>query len=158
VVIGDQGALVEGADLPVPPDRGGQREEPLRDPDIDTSKGASPVAFQPKLVLEGVEGALDPLAPATQRPVPVRLIGPVRPQQARAIAADQLLEILAGEALVGQDDQPRSQPATLVVQQRGDHLAFAQLGVARHQATGSPSGAASTYSRKPQKKRWWLLQ
>jgi hypothetical protein len=29
-----------------------------------------------------------------------------------------------------------------VVQQRGHHLAFVQLGLARHQATGSPSGAA----------------
>src|SRR5918911_3979501 len=95
VVVGDQRALVEGADLPVPPDPAGQRQQPLGDPGIDAGQGAATVAFQPKLVFEGVEGALDPLAPATQRPMPVRFIGTVRPQQARAIANDQLFEVPA---------------------------------------------------------------
>jgi hypothetical protein len=158
VVVGDQGALVGGADLPVPPDRGGQGQQPLSDPDPDAGQGAAAVAFQPKLVFEGGEGALDPLPEATQRPMPVRLIGAVRAQQARAIASDQLLEVPAGEALVGQDDQPRPQPGALVVQHGRHDLPLTQLGVARHQVTGMPSGVASTYRRKPQKKRWWLLQ
>src|SRR6266508_6874998 len=70
-VVGEQGPLVGGADLPVPPDRGGQGQQPLGDPDVDAGQGSSPVAFQPALVLEGVEGALDPLAPATQRAQPM---------------------------------------------------------------------------------------
>src|SRR5215211_8570846 len=94
VVVGEQGPLVGGADLPVPPDRGGQGEQPLGDPDIDAGQGASPVAFQPKLVFEGVEGALDPLPPATQRAMPAWFVGAVRSQQHRAIAGDELLELL----------------------------------------------------------------
>src|SRR4249919_3956904 len=88
VVVGDQGALVGGADLPVPPDAGGQGEQPLGDPDIDPGQGPAPVAFQPELVFEGVEGALDPLSPATQRPMPAWLIGTVGTHQDRAIADD----------------------------------------------------------------------
>src|SRR4029453_5426451 len=71
VVVGEQGPLVRGAGLPVPPDRGGQGQQPLGDTDVDAGQGSSPVAFQPELVFEGVEGALDPLAPPTQRAQPV---------------------------------------------------------------------------------------
>ena len=144
MVVGDQGALVGYADLPVPPDRRGQGQQPLGDADIHAGQGASLVAFQPELVFEGVEGALDPLAPATQRAQPTRLIGTVGPQQDRVVLGDQLGELPAGEAFVGHDDQPRSQPATLMVQHGRDHLALAELGLARHQATGNPSGAART--------------
>src|SRR4029453_3950250 len=128
VVVGDQGALVGRADLPVPPDRRGQSEQAFRDPDNHAGHGAAAVAFQPKLVFEGVKGALDPLPPAAQRAMPAWFVGAVRSQQHRAIAGHELLELAAGEPLVGQDDQPRPQPVALVVQQRGDHLALAQLG------------------------------
>jgi len=128
MVVGDQGSLVGCAELPVPPDRCGQGQQPLGDPDMDTGQGAAAVAFQPQLVFEGVEGALDPLTPATQRPVPARLISTVGTQQHRAMGGDQLLEVAAGEAFVGHDDQPWPQPAALVVQHGRDHLALAQLG------------------------------
>jgi hypothetical protein len=62
-----------------------------------------------------------------------------------------LLEVTPGGAVVAQDDQSWTQPGALVVQHGRDDLALAQLGVAKHQATGSPSGAAGTYSRKPHK-------
>src|SRR5512132_889337 len=52
VVVGEQGPLVGGAGLPVPPDRGGQGQQPLGDTDVDAGQGSSPVAFQPELVLE----------------------------------------------------------------------------------------------------------
>jgi hypothetical protein len=78
MVVGDQRALVGRAELPVPPDRRGQGEEALGDPDPDAGQGAAAVAFQAKLVFEGVEGALDPLAPATQRAVPDRFVLAVR--------------------------------------------------------------------------------
>src|ERR687898_87203 len=128
VVVGDQGALVGDTDLPVPPDGRGQGQQPLGDPDPDPGQGAAAVAFQAKLVFEGVEGALDPLAPAAQRPMPVWLIGTIGTQQDRTVGGDQLLEVPTGEALVGHDDQPRPQPGALVVQQSRDHLPFAQLG------------------------------
>jgi hypothetical protein len=83
--------------------------------------------------------------------MPAWLVGPVGAQQPRTIAGDELFEVAAGEALVADQQQPRTQAATLVIEQGGDHLALAQLGLARHHATGRPSGAASTYRRKPQK-------
>src|SRR6266508_6833509 len=105
VVVGDQGALLGGAGLPIPPDRGGQRQQPLGDADVDAGKGAAAVAFQPELVLEGVEGALDPLPDPAQRAVPARLVGAVGAQQPGAVAGDELLEVAAGEALVAQQEQ-----------------------------------------------------
>src|SRR5216117_3266923 len=115
MVVGDQRALVGCVELPVPPNRRGQGQQPLRDPYIDASQRSSPVAFQPQLVFEGVEGALDPLAPAAQRAMPARLVAAVRPQQPRAIAGHQLLEVATGKALVAQHEQPRTQPGPLVV-------------------------------------------
>jgi hypothetical protein len=151
VVVGDQRSLVGLADLPVPPDAGGQGQQPLGDPDPDPGQGPATMLLQPELTLEGLEHALDPLPKAPQRTNPVRLISPVGTQQHRAVGGDHLVELTAGEPLVGQDDQSRAQPAAFVVQQGGHDLALAQLGVARHQATGRPSGPARTYSRKPQK-------
>ena len=60
VVVGDQGALVGRADLPVPPDPGGQGEQPLRHPHgtpagsrpTDTSCRCCPVS--PNLAREHV--------------------------------------------------------------------------------------------------------
>src|SRR5919109_5587922 len=115
VVIGDQGALVGDAGCPVPPDPGGQRQQPLGDPDPDPGQGPAAVAFQAKLALEGLEGALDPLPETAQRPMPVRFISTVGTQQDGAIAGDQLLELAAGEPLVGQDDQSGPQPTAFVV-------------------------------------------
>src|ERR671934_398524 len=127
MVVGDQGALVGCADLPVPPDAAGQGEQPLADPDPDTSQGPATVAFQPKLVFERVEGALDPLPDPTQRPHPARLVSTVRTQQPGPIAGDQALELPASEALVAQDEQPRPQPRVFVIQQGRHDLALAQL-------------------------------
>ena len=39
--------------------------------------------------------------------MPTRLVGPVRAQQPRAIADDELFELAAGEALVADQQQPR---------------------------------------------------
>src|SRR5512132_3108089 len=114
VVVGDQGALVGCTDLPVPPDPTGQGEQPLRDPDPDAGQGAAAVPFQPKLALEGLEGALDPLADTAQRPNPPGLVRAVGAQQHRAVPGDDLLELPPREPLVADQEQPRTQPATLV--------------------------------------------
>jgi hypothetical protein len=65
VVVGDQGALDRGAELPVEPDAGGQGEQPLRDPDPDPLDGVGAVLLQAELVFGGVDDGLDPLATAT---------------------------------------------------------------------------------------------
>src|SRR6266498_1875104 len=127
VVVGDQGALVGHADLPVPPDPSSQGEQPLRDPDPDPLRGAAAVLFQSELTLEGVEGALDPLADTPQRPNPARLVGPVRAQQPRPVLADELVELPPGEALVTDQQQAWAQPGALVLEQRRHDLTLAQL-------------------------------
>src|SRR5918996_3632935 len=114
VVVGDQAALVGRAGFPVPPDRGRQRQQPLRHADMDAGQCPSLVTFQPELVFEGVEGALDPLPEAAQRAMPGWLISTIGTQQHRAVAPDQLLKVAASQTLVGQQDQPRPQPGTLV--------------------------------------------
>jgi hypothetical protein len=91
-------------------------------------KGAAAVPFQPELALEGLEGALDPLPQAPQRPQPAGLISPVGSQQPGAMAGDELVEVTTGNALVAQDDQARAQLGALVVQQGLDDLALTQLG------------------------------
>ena len=116
------------------------------------------MAFQPELVLEGVQGALDPLAHAAKRPEPAWFVLAIRADQPCPQLADVLVERAAGKALVGQDDRARGQCllAGGIVQQRLGDLALAQARVARHQEIGMPSGAQSTYSLKPQDQRLWL--
>src|SRR5512132_2900181 len=93
VVVGDQRALVGRAELPVPPDPGGQRQQSLPDPDPDPGQGPAAVAFQPELALEALECALDPLPEPAQRPQPARLISTVRTQQPGPVGGDQLVEL-----------------------------------------------------------------
>src|SRR4029453_3022188 len=140
MVVGDQGALVGRADLPVPPDPGGQRQQSLSDPDPDSGQGAAAVLFQPELAFEGLEGALDPLPEAAQRSQPTRLIRAVGAQQHRAIAGDQLLELLPSEALVAQDDQSPAQPGALMVQQGRDDLTLTQFGAGQAPGDREPVG------------------
>src|SRR5262245_3499961 len=116
-VVGDQGALVWLAEFPVPPDPGGQGEQPLGDPDVHTGQGAPAMLLQRQLAFEGVEQALDPLANPTQRPLAAGFSLAVRAQQPRAILAHQLLELPTSEALVADQQQPGSQPGALLVQQ-----------------------------------------
>jgi hypothetical protein len=152
VIVGDQGTLDRGIDLPVPPDPSGQGEQPLSDPDPHALGGVSAVAFQAKLVLEGVEDRLHPLAHPTQRPEPIRLIKAVRACQDRTQVADDPFELAPSQPLVGQDDQPGAQHLLSggpVQQHLGDRT-FPWVGLARHQATGMPSGQTSRYSLRPQ--------
>ena len=116
------------------------------------------MAFQAELLLEGVDDRLDPLAHLTQRAEPGRLISPVGPDQPRVQPRQQLLEPPTCEALVGQDDHARAQDLLVggLVQQPLGDLALAGGGLAKHQATGTPSGLVSTYSLRPQYQREWL--
>ena len=99
VVIGEQGALIGDPELPVEPDDRGQGQQPLTDADIVPAQGAARVLFQAELVLEGVEGALNPLAHAAKRPEPARLVLTVGADQPRAQLAEVVVEVAAGEPL-----------------------------------------------------------
>src|ERR687897_3857805 len=68
VVVGDQGTLDRGVELPVEPDPGGQGQQPLGDTDPHPLDGVGAMAFQAKLVFEGVDDRLDPLADPPRLP------------------------------------------------------------------------------------------
>src|SRR5829696_9388770 len=99
VVIGEQGPLVVGLELPVEPDPGGQGEQPLGDADEHPTQGAATMLFQAELVLEGVDDRLDPLAHATQRSEPARLILAIRTEEAGSQRSDVAFERPTGKAL-----------------------------------------------------------
>jgi hypothetical protein len=130
VVVGDQGALDRGAELPVEPDPGDQSQQPLGDPDPDALDGVGAMAFQAELVFEGVDDGLDPLADPAQVAEPVGLVLAVGADQHRAQVPDHRVELPAGQALVGQDDHAGPQEALAggPIQEGLGDLALAQLG------------------------------
>ena len=79
-----------------------------------------------------------------------------RPRQGRAQIGDELLELSAGKAFVGKDELTELAGRSTVGQQGLGDVAFAELGLARHQLIGMPSGAHNTYSLRPQHQREWL--
>src|ERR671922_216091 len=81
----------------------GESEQPERDADADAGDGPAAVAFERQLALAGPKHRLDPLTDRAERAVAARLVLAVGPQQAGAEAGDVLLELLAREALVGDD-------------------------------------------------------
>jgi hypothetical protein len=62
VIVGDQRSFDLCADLPVVPDRGVEREQPLDDADPQPGGDPSAVVFQAELVLQGPDDRFDPLA------------------------------------------------------------------------------------------------
>src|SRR5260370_42135425 len=105
VVIGDQGTLDWGADLPVEPDGGVEREEALEDACPQPGRDPAAVSFQAKLVLQGANDRLDALAqPVRKRPgllfVPA---GGAAQGEAEDSAGEELLGLLTGQALASDD-------------------------------------------------------
>src|SRR5512133_1624572 len=107
VVIGDQRPLDGFGGGPVVPDGGCQGEQPLGDAGVDAFGGAAAVPFEVELAFEGVVDRFDPLADPADRAVAGRLVAAVGPDQVQAVpAGDQVLELLPGQALVADQDQP----------------------------------------------------
>src|SRR3954468_6792032 len=82
---------------------GGEREQPERDADADAGDGAAAVAFERQLALAGPEHRLDPLTEGSEGAVAALFVATVGAQQASAEAGHVVLELLAREALVGDD-------------------------------------------------------
>jgi hypothetical protein len=74
MVVGNQGTLLGGADLPVPPDPGPKCQQPLGDPRHNPGRSTAAVIFERELPFKGVDDALDPLADRAQGAVASRLI------------------------------------------------------------------------------------
>jgi hypothetical protein len=151
VVVGDERAVWLHAQLPVEPDAGGQGEQALDDPGVDPGRGATTMLFQAKLAFEGVDDRLDPLAHRPQRPEPGRLVAAVGTHQHRAQARDVPSTSAPARPLSTMRAWPgwrlaRSSKAMATSRSPS-------LGLARHQATGLPSGVVRTYSLSPQYQR-----
>ena len=103
MIIGDEGALDRGADLPVEPDDGVESEQALHDAGPQPGGCPAAVAFEAELVLQGPDDRLDAL------PQPVRE-GPGRPLvfaggadqgEVQLRGGEELRGVLAGQALIG---------------------------------------------------------
>src|SRR5438067_1934409 len=138
VVVGDQRALVRGADEPVVPDASGECEQALSDPYEDTQMGSPAVLFESELALEGVVDGLDALPDPAQLAVAWALIAPIRSDEDGRQFADEVLEVPAGVPLVGHDEQAR--PRRRVLEHGLSDLSIAEFGVSqspgRHRAVG----------------------
>ena len=120
----------------------------------DALGGVAAVAFERELALEGVVDRLDPLADAAERAEARLFVVAVGADELGAErVSDELLELGAGEAFVGDEDLLAVQQLAAggaFEQRRGD-LAFGLVGGRKQNAIGIPSGAHSRYSRRPQK-------
>ena len=101
MVVGDQGALDGCADEPVVPDDRVQGEEPLDDPGPQAAGQAAAVAFQAELALQRPDDGLDALAEPVRERARLLLVlaGGADQGQAQAVAGEELLGALPGQAL-----------------------------------------------------------
>src|SRR5499427_3098553 len=141
MVVGNQGTLLGGVDLPVPPDAGPQSQQPLGDPRHDPGRGTAAVLFERELPFEGVDDALDPLPDRAQRAVTSRLILAIGAEQRGPQLADSCFQEAVGEAL----SQTMIWPSSNGLPSRSASATSASpsLGSARHQSTTRPSGVVS---------------
>jgi len=105
VIVGDQGSLDRGADHPVVPDAGVEREQPLHDAGPQPGGDAAAVAFEAELVFQRPDDRLHAL-PQPVREVPgflLVLAGRADQGQAQVVAGEEGLGLLSGQALVGDD-------------------------------------------------------
>src|SRR5918992_4256245 len=91
------------ADLPVLPEARGEREQAQGDADAETGEGAGAVAFEAELAFAGPEHRFDALADEPERAVAWLLVAAVGAQEPRSLLGDEALEVLAREALVGDE-------------------------------------------------------
>src|SRR5215467_10366412 len=127
VVVGNEGTLLADADLPVPPDPGPERQQPLGDPRHDPSRGTAAVLFERELPFEGIDDALDPLADWAQGAVASRLVLAIRAEQGGPQLGRSSLQEAVGKAFVADDDLAFFQRAS--IEERLCNLGFSQLRV-----------------------------
>jgi hypothetical protein len=87
------------------------------------------MVFEVELAFEGLVDRFDPLADAAEVAVAVGLVLAVRAEQAQAHGIGDVLELRAGEALIGQQDLPGTKEVVIVVEKCGEDLAFAEFGI-----------------------------
>jgi hypothetical protein len=136
------------ADLPVVPEAGGECEPAGADTDAEAGQAASAVAFEPEPALAGPQDRFDAPADVADRAEAWLLVAPVGAQQPRSLVADEALEVLAREALVG-DDHVAGQRHSL--EQLLGHLALGGIGVGELKANrGAVPGAEQAEPETPE--------
>src|SRR6266508_784740 len=162
VVVGDQGTLDRRADLPVVPDGGVERQEPLDDPGPQPGGDTAAVAFQAELVLERPDDRLDAL-PQPVGEVP-GAVSSLRAGRSRVSSRPGL----AKNASVSAPARPLS--VTMAVPGAGRLAGWSasscracwrspnSLGLARPNPVIVPSQVTMSSSLAPQYQREWLGQ
>src|SRR5713101_4114608 len=162
VVIADQGTLDWGADLPVEPDGGVEREEALDDACPQPWRDPAAVSFQAKLVLQGPNDRLDALAqPVRKRPgLLFVLAGRADQGQAEVRAGEELFGLLTGQALVSDDGGAGRRAIRGLVPEHLPGLLASpySFGLARPNPVTVPSQVQISRSLAPQYQREWLGQ
>src|ERR1700745_360532 len=171
VVIGDQRSLDGFGGGPVVPDGGGHGEQPLGDAGVDAGGGAAAVAFQVELAFEGVVDRFDPLAVPADAPGGggTHPMGPGRGSSSRRSGRTRS----SPNPLVTRSSNSRPAKPLSPIRVSPGRRAWLRAawasssaatsrspiaGLARHQATGIPSGVVIRYSFKPQYQREWAAQ
>src|SRR6266540_3273797 len=114
------------AELPVEVDGGVEGEDAGGDAANEAGWSLREVVFEPQLVLERVDDRLDSLPDLPdRRRLPLRLVGSAGAQQECAELADGLLEVAAGEALIGDHELADGR---LPLQQLEHGLALGRVG------------------------------
>jgi hypothetical protein len=92
------------------PDAGVEGEEPLDDAGPESCGDAAAVAFEAELAFQGPDDGLDALAEPVRERARLLLVfaGGADQGQAEAVAGEEFLGFLAGQALVGDDGCTRS--------------------------------------------------
>src|ERR1019366_8177232 len=115
--------LVGVPEQPVVPDAGGEGEQALADARPDAFGDVAAVVFERELAFERVVDRLDPLTHTAELAEPFGFAFAVGADELRVKRGDDLLELLAGEAFITDDEllageQPVA--ARLVEHRRGD--------------------------------------
>lgn len=121
MVIGGEVAAWAAESL-VEPERCGQGEQALGDPDPDPGHSPAAVLLQAELTLEGVDDALNALADRAQVAVTGGLVAAVRPLEAGAQITDLAVERGPGKAFVPNDGRAGQQGRRGVLEQLGRDL------------------------------------
>src|SRR6266508_2669018 len=150
VVVGDEGAQQGLSGALVVPDGGGEGEQALGDAHDDAGGGATTVAFEIELALEGVVDRLDELAQRFEEGSTGTWLlgGSCRSQKGGAMVGEETLELGAGVALVGQDGLagPGGEQVGVGLEQVTGDLALVDLGVRQRERDRQPGGGAGPRS------------
>src|ERR1035437_4490730 len=139
----------------VVPDGSGQSEQSLQYPGHHTLGGVTSVSFQVELAFEGLVARLDELTERLQDPCsgPLCLALLRRTDELCPLGGEEALELGAGVALVGQDDQARSgsEQCGVDLEQVPGHLAFVHFGIGQGEGDREPDrGAHQVEAQSPE--------